>query len=230
MATLSGQLQVSDSGLFSLLATDTTASASIPSLLVETYGEYKELHKEHIAWVKHYLIAAALLLASQFNAVKDLGVSSATLELSFIPLAALLYMTVSAMAFTNFELKMRVYRQIYDAELSKLDPGSRLATLMRYPVAFVGPAFTAPSILKKTHLISTKDYILSMPSLIVIFLGKIILAGAAIYAAAHVFSQVAMADQYGWMRYVVLAAFMVSLIFSKLMLRRVHIPHTYVQR
>lgn len=230
MSYLPELFEFSDKQLFETLADDPNAEIA-SGKIAATYDGYKDLQTEHNAWIKHYAIAAALLLAAQLQAITDYSVLGAAVRKEYIPAVALLYLAFSAVVWTNYELKMRVYRAVYEAELERMEPSTRMLTLLRYPLAFLGPAFTAPNMVLKSHVMSTKDMVLSLPTIVVIMLVKLAALACLTIATTSVVWEIYNADRYlGAARYAILATFFVGVMSPALLIRNAMRKHVYADK
>lgn len=222
-------MKASDHSILCKLSSSPVDEIKIP-IITASYAEYKELCKEHITWFKHYFIALALLLLSYLKVIEEFEIFGAKISSSFFPFTALLYSTVSIIVYTNFELKMRVYRSVYSNELENLIPEQRLAVLMRFPFAFSGPEYIVPNIIIKTYLISGFKQMVSHLSLvmmsgmvIIVFSIIMLLNWVAIY-------EIILLEKYGAIRYIVPAAWLIAWIFSLTILRNIKNEYLYEAR
>ena len=227
MTELLGRLELTDDEFFRRLAADPNAKIAA-GRVAETYEGYKDLHKDYIDSIKHYLIAVALLIASHFELIDKFGAAGADIKKDAVPLAALLYVTFTLLLFSNFTVKMRAYSSVYDAELETMDASSRLITMMRYPLAYSAGAFSAPAIMMRTHVISTKDFFVSMPLMLTIAFAYVLLGLFTVFitwsAIVLVFR---MPDTYWMLKYTALGAFVASFVFSMATCRPMKKRHVY---
>jgi hypothetical protein len=230
MTSLSGRFAITDDDLFRSLAADPKAKV-VTGRVSETYEGYRDLHKDYVDSTKHYLIAVALLIASHFDLIDKFGFAGADFTEEAVSLASLLYVSFSLLLFSNYSSKMRVYLSVYSAELDSMDASSRLITMMRYPLACPGGPFSASAIMLRTHLISTKDLLLSVPLMLAIAVAYALLGIFALFILGDAVLQVArMPDQYWVLKYTAMGAFTASSVFWLATCRPKKIRHFYDEK
>ncbi len=219
-------MKTSDHDILCKFSSTTLDDKKIP-IITASYPEYKELYKEHTTWFKHYFIAIALLLLSCFNVIDEFEVVGVKIKSSIYPFAALTYSIVSIIAYTNFELKMRVYRAVYSNELEKLNPDQRLVALMRFPFSFSGLEYMVPNIILKTHTICGLKQVIShllLATLALLFYIVIIIITLLSYAAIL---EIIALEQYGVIRYFVPAVWLIVWCLSTMALRNIKTEYLY---
>jgi hypothetical protein len=110
----SGQFSVSDADILADMINRLNLS-EVNLLTADTiYTAFLEVKKAADAWVKYYMISVVLLLMTAARATDELSLFGTKVSTPYIGPAAILSFSVCTLAYTNHELKMRLYRAFFN--------------------------------------------------------------------------------------------------------------------
>lgn len=208
------EMIVSGQELLRLLAED-ALSQQKQDIFAETYGSYKDVHKEYITSIKHMLIAYVLCAIVEINGIKELGAFGAKLATEIIPLAALGFFSYSIAVLTNQDLKIRAYRAVYTHVLESQEPQARLFTVMKYPLAFFGSHFHHYYLIHKTHTLRNRAILAMLPLVAIGFLGPKVVFALILTMTGNIILQVhELPESYSGIKHAVLFIFFSTIVFS----------------
>uniref|UniRef100_B0T915 Uncharacterized protein n=1 Tax=Caulobacter sp. (strain K31) TaxID=366602 RepID=B0T915_CAUSK len=136
-----GRAKISDAEVLADMAARAPLGASPPLTADLIYAAFLEAKKASDAWIKYYLASVMLMLLAAIDAIQEVSLPMTKLQGAFIGPAALVSFAICGLAYTNHELKMRLYRAVFDRQLAALAGPDRAAVLLRYPLAYTGASF-----------------------------------------------------------------------------------------
>lgn len=139
-----GELKVSDAEVLAHATSQIRIGDDDKTSAARLYETFKEVKKESDGWIKYYMISTALLVIAAAHASTELSLFGAKLPGPLIGPTAIIYFSVCTAAYTNFEIKMRMFRTFFKRRLDGLRGPPRAEMLMRYPLAFIGSEFLPP--------------------------------------------------------------------------------------
>ena len=223
----SGKVRVSDSDILTDMASRVDLGEATPLSPDSVYAAFLEAKKASDAWVKYHFISVALLVVAAAGATDELNLLGIKIKAQFIAPAAIVSFSVSTLAFTNHELKMRLFRAFFRVLLESRNGSERADILFLYPLAYYGTEYL-PYASRPAHAIFGLRHLLrTLPAICVIGIGWLAIIGLAqlgFYVAEKVFQDKTLP----WtVKASVLVFFLCALILSSQLLRRAKKKHEY---
>jgi hypothetical protein len=192
------------------------------------YTAFLEVKKAADAWVKYYMISVVLLLMTAAGATHELTLFGTKVAPLFIGPAAILSFSVCTLAYTNHELKMRLYRAFFEGRLAAMDGPDRAQILLRYPLAFYGGSFLPHEARPKGFMLGRSEILASLPLLGVIGMGWLLAVFGLMLLVLYVLHTVYVEPQLPLLvKGAVFAFFVGSMIVSAKMLRNAKAKRRY---
>lgn len=178
-------------------------------------------------WFKHYAGAIALLVLAHLKVLREATLYGFRFDSEYLAAAAIVALAICTVAFTNHEIKLRLYRAYFNARLTAADGPDRAAILLRFPGAFMGPEFHAIESRPKHIMISFGQVVSMLPLLLAIALGALVffvISSLALSATINVVR----GDALAWyVRLGVIGVEAVAILLSLHLLRSPKRPHRY---
>lgn len=224
----SGRVKVSDADILADMVGRLSVD-EIPALTTDSiYAAFLEAKTANDAWIKYYLISVALLVMAAARAIDSLSLFGAGISGPFIGSAAILSFSVCALAYTNHELKMRLYRAFFKSRLDATNGPDRAKILLRFPLAFYGGEYLPLLARPKGFVVSWKYLLRSVPVLGILLICRLLalfgLGSLVVSALNEVLDDPTLPPL---VKGAVLLSFVSSLAISGLMLRRAKVKHQY---
>ncbi|RUU10577.1 hypothetical protein EOD08_33100 [Mesorhizobium sp. M6A.T.Ca.TU.002.02.2.1] len=166
-----GEVSVSDADILADMIARVPLGEDTALTADSIYEAFVEAKKASDAWIIYYMISVALLLMAAAHAITKLPLLGVELSGPFIGPAAILYFSVCTAAYTNHELKMRLYRTFFQNRLNAVSGPDRANILLRYPLAFYGGEYLPWAARPKGFVVGWKHIVVSLPSLGISALG-----------------------------------------------------------
>jgi hypothetical protein len=192
------------------------------------YTAFLEVKKAADAWVKYYMISVVLLLMTAAGATEELTLFGDKVFPQFIGVAAILSFSVCTLAYTNHELKMRLYRVFFEGRLAAMKGPDRAQILLRYPLAFYGASYLPHEARPRDFRLGWTQILSSLPVLGVWGMGWLLAVFGLMFLLYYALYGIYVEPKLPLLvKGVVFAFFLGSMITSGRMLRNSKAKHRY---
>ncbi len=161
----SARIKLSDQQLLLAMVSRLDVGAPAPLTADVVYAAFLEAKKASDDWIKYYMIGMVLLIVAATHATLELDLFGTKLKGPFICPAALAYFSVCVLAYTNHELKMRLFKTFFNSQIGERSVSDRGEMLMRYPLAFIGSEYLPVHARPAGFMIGWREVLSSLPLL-----------------------------------------------------------------
>lgn len=224
----SGKLNVSDAEILRNMISRVDLDEAPPLTPDSIYAAFLEAKKVSDAWIKYYFISVTLLIITAARATPELSLFGTKISGQFIGPTAILSFSVCTLAYTNNELKMRLFCAFFDDMLVAKDGPNRASVLLRYPLAFYGSAYLPFQARPADVTVGYRHIAASIPALIFTYIGWLLAVYGMIallgYASYSVYAESGLPLA---IKIAVFTGLFGSLIVSGTLLRKPNARHVY---
>jgi hypothetical protein len=223
-----GTVRISDSEILDDMIARILLGEVDPLTPDSIYSAFVEAKKASDSWIKYYMIAVALLVMAMAGAIVDIQLFGTKLHPQFIGPTAILYFSACTLAYTNHELKMRLFRAFFNYRLHAMNGPDRAQILLRYPLAFYGGDFLAWEARPKGFVVGWAHVLNTLPMVAIAIVWRLLavfgLLSLLVVTLHGIYEDPKLPSLVKWG---VIVSFFSSLIFSGTVLRSAKTRYKY---